>query len=199
VVTSVLVELTDGLALDMIPVPDDADDVCPLCRSWRASGHARCNKCEQTIDELRASCQLVIPICMYSKPSEMRDRLTFYKDGNDDQRARYAPEVAAIFERFFAEHGGRLEETTGGWDVACVVPSESRRPPHPLDVAPQQLPAVNAPTREVLLARWPGDVGCASSTTAMLSFRSPTSSGSASLSLKTYTRQVLARRAQREP
>ena len=80
-----------------------------------------------------------------------RDRLTFYKDGDDEQRDRYAPEVAAIVERFFAEHGGRLEEITGGWDVACVVPSESRQPPDPLDVALQQLPAINAPTREILL------------------------------------------------
>lgn len=157
--TSTLVELTDRLALDMVPVPDDADDVCPMCRSWRASGSAWCNNCQQTIDELRAPCHLVIPMCMYSKPSEMRDRLTFYKDGDDEQRDRYAPEVAAIVERFFAEHGGRLEEVTGGWDVACVVPSESRQPPHPLDVALQQLPAMNAPTREILLVRGPGEVG----------------------------------------
>jgi hypothetical protein len=158
-VTVSLIQRTDALAADLVPVPIDADDVCPMCRSWRPTGDEHCSNCEQAIDELVAPCRFVVPICLYSKPSPMRERLTNYKDGDEDERQRYAPEVAAIVDRFFAEHGDRLRDKTGGWDIACVVPSESREPPHPLELALSQLPATSTPAREVLLACDIGAVG----------------------------------------
>ncbi len=152
-----LIEITDALTATMVPVPADSCDVCPICRSWRAEGEHLCNNCQQATEELAAPCRRVIPICLYSKPSDMRDRLKFYKDGDEAQRARYAPEIAAILDRFFLEYGGQLAAVTGGWDVACVVPSESRRPPHPLEVALAELPTKHVPHRERLLERNPGE------------------------------------------
>ena len=154
-----LIELTNALAPDLVPVPVDAEDVCPMCRSWRPAGEPHCNNCVQAFDELTAPCERVIPISLYSKPSEMRDRLTFYKDGDENQQRRYAPEVAAILDRFFMEHGNQLQDRTGGWDLACVVPSESRVPPHPLESALSSLPVRYVPEREVLLTRDVGNVG----------------------------------------
>jgi hypothetical protein len=157
--TQPLIELTDALAVDLIPVPRDADDVCPICRSWRAPRFDRCNNCEQAINDLTAPCELVIPVTLYRKPSAMRDRLTNYKGGNEDEQQRYAPEIASILDRFFAESDARLQTRTGGWDVACIVPSESRVPPHPLDSALIRLPAAHVPAREILLERHSGKVG----------------------------------------
>ncbi len=156
---TLLVELTDALAPDLVPVPVDSPDVCPMCRSWRPDDEEYCNNCLQAFRDLTAPCELVVPISLYAKPSEMRDRLTFYKDGDEAQRLRYAPEVAAILDRFFLEHGDQLARRTGGWDVACVVPSESRVPPHPLESALVGLPASHVPERRVLLRRDVGSVG----------------------------------------
>jgi hypothetical protein len=157
--TESILALTDSLAGDLVSVPHDADDVCPMCRSWRALGEDRCNNCDQAMGDLTAPCEFVAPISLYCKPSNMRDRLTNYKDGETDERRRYAPEVASILDRFFAEQGDRLWDRTRGWDVACIVPSESRVPPHPLETALSGLPATHVPAREVLLVRDVGHVG----------------------------------------
>jgi predicted amidophosphoribosyltransferase len=154
-----LVQLTDALAVDLVSVPRDSDDVCPMCRSWRAPGFDRCNNCEQAMNDLTAVCEFVVPISLYRKPSEMRDRMTNYKNGSEDEQRRYAPEVASILDRYFAEFGDRLQARTGGWDVACVVPSESRVPPHPLESAMSGLPATHVPVREALLERHIGNLG----------------------------------------
>lgn len=156
---STLVELTDAMAGDMVPVPGDAEDVCPICRSWRETGYGLCRNCHQAVEELTSPCTRVLPVCLYAKPSRMRDRLTYYKDGDDAERAKYAPEVASILERFFAENDSRLVNVTGGWDSACVVPSESRVPPHPLELALSAWPATHVPNREVLLERHVGRLG----------------------------------------
>jgi predicted amidophosphoribosyltransferase len=154
-----LERVTDALADELVPVPGDADDVCPMCRSWRPRGQERCDNCDDALEDLSAACELVIPISLYSKPSPMRERLTNYKAGDHPDRRRYAREVAAILDRFFAEHGPALEALTDGWDAACVVPSESRPTPHPLEVALDELPAAHVPPREVLLERDVGEVG----------------------------------------
>jgi len=155
---SELRRVSDALAPDLVVVPEDAEDVCPMCRSWRDPTYDLCNNCEQAFRDLSAPCRFVVPISLYSKPSPMRDRLTYYKDPEDDSHAHYPAEVAAIVERFFAEHGERLQMRTGGWDGVCVVPSESRLPPHPLGEALRSIAATHVKP-EVLLARGPGELG----------------------------------------
>lgn len=154
-----LVTATDALAVDLVPVPSDAPDVCPMCRSWRPSGSDCCNNCEQAFRDLSVPCPTVVPICLYSKPSPMRDRMTFYKDPEKSEHARYPNEVAAILDRYFFEHGEALVDYIGGWDTACLVPSVTRLPPHPLELALTGLPASYVPERGALLERHTGELG----------------------------------------
>lgn len=156
---SELRRITDVLAPELVVVPDDAGDVCPICRSWRDWDDDMCNNCEQALHDLSAPCRFVVPISLYTKPSPMRDRLTYYKDPEESAHHRYAGEVAAIVDRFLSEHGDRLRDRTGGWDGVCVVPSESRLPPHPLGQALMQFSARHIDTPEVLLVRGPGPLG----------------------------------------
>jgi predicted amidophosphoribosyltransferase len=150
--------ITDEIAPELIPPPTDAPDVCPMCRSWRAEVDPLCWNCTRVHELLSRPCATVIPISLYCKPSPMRDRLTLYKDGDDRERAAYAPLIAAIVERFFIEHGNALIEAIGGWDVVTVVPSADRQPPHPLGVALEALPTRHLHPASMLLARGPGDV-----------------------------------------
>lgn len=150
---------TDALAPELVVVPADAEDVCPMCRSWRDPNHDLCNNCEQAFRDLSAPCQFVVPITLYAKPSPMRDRLTYYKDPEEPAHAGYPAEVAAIVERFFCEHGEHLRNHIGGWDGVCIVPSESRRPPHPLGKAMRGVSSRHVDAPEVLLVRGPGRLG----------------------------------------
>lgn len=156
---SELRRITDVLASELVAVPPGGEDVCPMCRSWRDHTYELCNNCAQAFRDLSTPCGFVVPISLYSKPSPMRDRLTYYKDPEEPSHARYPGEVAAILDRFFYDHGDRLRERTGGWDGMCIVPSESRRPPHPLAEALRRFPAGNVDEPELLLVRGSGPLG----------------------------------------
>jgi adenine/guanine phosphoribosyltransferase-like PRPP-binding protein len=148
------------MAPELVPAPGDGVDVCPMCRSARVATEPRCENCTQAVRELTNPCEFVVPITLYQKPSMMRERITNYKDGSDAERQRYAPEVAAIVDRFFAEFGNRLAAKTGGWDSLCVVPSSKGRPlPHPLEAALDSFPTSFTPAREQLLTGGVGKVG----------------------------------------
>jgi hypothetical protein len=86
-------------------------------------------------------------------------RLTYYKDGTREQATQYAPELAVIVARWFAEHGDALRSLTGGWDLATVVPSANREPPQPLTLALAKLKSPHIPNLTNLLVRHKGDVG----------------------------------------
>jgi predicted amidophosphoribosyltransferase len=150
---------SDALAPDLVPPPLDAPDVCPMCRSWRPNGVDLCDNCQQTFEEVSRPCPRVLPICLYAKPSAMRDRLTYYKDGTPEQKRRYAPEIAIIVARWFAEHEGALRTLTGGWDFVTVVPSATREPPQPLASALLALESPHAPALTDLLVRHLGEIG----------------------------------------
>jgi predicted amidophosphoribosyltransferase len=148
--------ISDGIAPELVPPPNDGPDVCPMCRSWRPETDPLCWNCTQVHQQLSRPCTTVIPISLYCKPSTMRDRLTLYKDGDDYQRQTYAPLIAAIMERFFLEHGDALTEVIGGWETTTVVPSAHRQPPHPLGVALEALPTRRLHPASMLLRRGPG-------------------------------------------
>ncbi len=151
--------ITDTIAPEMVVVPPDAADVCPMCRSWRAPGFDLCNNCAQAVDELSAPCPFVVPMSLYCKPSPMRDRLTYYKDPEAPEHNDLPGEVAAIVDRYFYEHGDELRERTGGWEATCVVPSKSRQPPHPFEQALSAFGPSYVEVPEVLLERHTGEVG----------------------------------------
>jgi len=150
---------SDALASDLVPPPFDAPDVCPMCRSWRPEGTPYCDNCLQTIEDVSRPCPRVLPMCLYAKPSTMRDRLTYYKDGTPEQRRRYASEIGIIVARWFAEHEAALRSLTGGWDVVAVVPSAKRGLPQPLESAMQDLDSPHIPDLSQPLARHVGDIG----------------------------------------
>lgn len=150
--------ITDQIAPELVPPPNDAPDVCPMCRSWRPDADTLCWNCTRVHDLLSRPCPTVIPISLYCKPSLLRDRLTLYKDGSDHERQAYPPVIAAIVDRFFLEHGTALSTVVGGWDVITVVPSTDREPPQPLEVALAALPARRLERPRVLLTRGSGEV-----------------------------------------
>jgi predicted amidophosphoribosyltransferase len=150
--------ITDGIAPELVPPPNDGPDVCPMCRSWRPEVDLLCWNCTRVHELLSRPCTTVIPISLYCKPSPMRDRLTLYKDDDEHHRQIYAPLIAAIVERFFHEHGDALTEVIGGWDVITVVPSADREPPHPLGAALEALPTRHLRPASMLLTRGPGEV-----------------------------------------
>ncbi len=145
-------DLTDSLAPELIVPPlGYAADVCQACRDW-TDGATLCPKCRNAQDLLGMSPAPVVPISLYIKPSAMRDRLTFYKDPRSPANGQFAIEVAAIFERFFAEHTGEVAARFGDWDVATVIPSKHAHDgPHPLHTALIELPARSVLPLESLL------------------------------------------------
>jgi len=116
---SELRRITDAMAPELVVVPKDAEDVCPICRSWRNPTGKLCNNCDQAFRDLSSPCRFVIPISLYAKPSPMRDRLKYYKDPVESSHARYPAELSAIIERFFYEH-----DAVRGISAAFLDPPE---------------------------------------------------------------------------
>lgn len=150
---------TDSLKLELIAPPlTGVADVCPVCCDWSDSPPT-CTKCKGVEDAFGLHPTPVIPITLYSKPSVVRDILTFYKDQRGPDDVGLPAVVAALFERFFATHGKALAERYGKADAAVVVPGKGDRPPpHPLLVALRDLPAHSIPPLEDGLALGAGQI-----------------------------------------
>ena len=122
--TADLIAISDALANELVPMPDDAPDVCPMCRSGRTAPIALCNSCVRTSSQVAHSCPMIIPISFYAKPSPLRDRMHDFKEHADSAiRARESQNVAAIAARYVAEHCDSLADTFGVWDATVAVPS----------------------------------------------------------------------------
>lgn len=148
----VVVLVSDRLQPELVRPPlTPAPDVCRICCDFTDEPPA-CIKC-RTAEELLGSPPVpVVPISLYVKPSPMRDRLTYYKDPRGPEDASLASEVAALFERFFREHGNELAVRYGNFDAAAVIPTKGERPgTHPLHIALEALPAFYVPPRETVL------------------------------------------------
>lgn len=153
-----LIALSDELAPDCVAIPQHGSDVCPICRGQRNDTETLCESCARCESQL-PSVRQVVPMTLYAKPSAMRDRLRYYKDGEDlSDRRRLSREIAALVERFFYEHGDYLVGRYGKWDAVCVVPSTTREPPHPLERALARNAVDIRGPFEALLRRGPGEV-----------------------------------------
>lgn len=156
--TAELLVLSNALASDCVAVPQHGPDVCPICRGQRDETEYLCESCTRCESQL-SSVHRVLPITLYAKPSAMRDRLRCYKDSEDtSERRRLSREIAALVNRFFREHGDYLAGRYGQWDVACIVPSTTREPPHPLRRALTHHAADVCAPLEVLLRRGSGEI-----------------------------------------
>lgn len=127
------VKLSEDLREELVPIPADADDVCPMCRSWRHARFEKCSNCLEAEGVLAAPCRQVIPISLYSKPSQMRDWLTFYKDASYSANDEYRQYLAAVVGRFLFENLRTLVAIIGGYDVVTFVPSSRRVGVHPIE------------------------------------------------------------------
>lgn len=155
-----VIAITDRLESELIAPPiGEGRQACVVCCDIPDEGDVRCGKCRAAAELLRGVVTPVVPITLYVKPSEMRERLTRYKDRADPEAERLAVEVAALLDRFFLEHGPELSRRYGRVDATVVVPTT--RPgtiDHPLSVALDQLPARHVPRRERLLRLGTGTI-----------------------------------------
>lgn len=155
-----LVEGSEELRPELVPPPADAEDVCPMCRSWRDPQYRLCSNCLEAVDELAHPCARVVPITLYRRPSRLRDWLTYYKQRSEDEyRHDYPSKIATILGRFMLENQSELWATTGGYSVACIVPSSSRQDmQHPLRAIVSDSNVFGVPIVD-LLKRGTGDLG----------------------------------------
>ena len=152
-----LVDLSDSLAPDLVPMPGDADDVCPLCRSGRTSPSALCDSCQRTSSQVSRPIKQVIPISYYTTPSRLRDLMHDYKEHEEGEVRRIKERaVAAIVARYLNEHAAALADLFGRWDAAVAVPSTKRPGPSALQTAIEENFADTVGAFENCLAPGPG-------------------------------------------
>ena len=121
--TDDLISVSDVLEPELVPMPADAADVCPMCRSGRTSSEL-CRSCTVTSGQVAYPCQMVIPISFYETPSRLRDRMHDFKEHADAAvRVAECRAVASILGRYVHEHGDALADRFGEWDASVAVPS----------------------------------------------------------------------------
>lgn len=132
-----LIRLSDEIAGDLVTPPRDADDVCPLCHSWRAAGRKICDSCEKSGETVGFPIGPPSVITLYTKPSALRDWLTRYKgrpgDDEDPYDQRAFDRAKALLGRYLFEHAEALSGVVGPVDCLVTVPSgRDRAGMHPL-------------------------------------------------------------------
>lgn len=137
--TSNLVAVSDLLAPELIPMPMDAPDVCPLCRSGRTRVDHLCFSCDRTSSQVGFPCEMVIPISYYTTPSPLRDRMHDYKEHPDPEvRREQAHYVSAILARYVVQHHDAFVDRFGTWDSVVAVPSTHHDHAPALQVAAEE-------------------------------------------------------------
>jgi hypothetical protein len=124
---------------ELVLPPFGVLDACPGCRSVKYEPLADlCENCRLNTDQLSGFRVAVEPITLYTKPSRLRDWLTFYK--SEDERLEDREAVAAvahILGRFIGANTEWLDDLAP--DYLVVVPSTRRPPPHPLQIVVKTL------------------------------------------------------------
>lgn len=121
------------LSENLVPIPRDGEDVCPMCHSWKFPGDGLCGNCLQVTTELTFPCSRFVAISLYRKPSLLRDWLKFYKSSSECFEPSYGDAIAAILDLTLARQGERLVDKVGRWDHMVVVPSTIASASHPLE------------------------------------------------------------------
>lgn len=129
--------------------PRAAGDVCSICRSWRKPGYAVCWNCQTAADQLGAAVP-VISVSIYSKPSVLREWLTFYKPSRGVENPEYRQslrEAAAVFLETYADE---LTADFGPFDLAVPVPSGGGALGAVADVIGPSVESLLAPVEEIV-------------------------------------------------
>ena len=128
-----LVGVTDAIVVELVPMPPDAPDVCPICRSGKSLNFPTCWSCGHVRAQVAYPCPIVIPISFYRKPSPFRERMHDYKESPDlSVRLAQSRIVGGILVRYLVENGEQLADTFGKWDAVVPVPSTKNPAPSAL-------------------------------------------------------------------
>ena len=128
-----LCEITDAIVGELVPMPPDAPDVCPFCRTGKDAGAATCRSCEIVRGQVSDPCKIVIPVSYYRTPSPLRERMHDYKQSPDPLiQLAQSKIVAGILARYIDEHGEVLADAFGDWDEVVAVPSTNNSFPSAL-------------------------------------------------------------------
>lgn len=128
----------------LILPPVASDKVCSWCLGLLWGRVDACLNCEENAHALDGSVQAVVAVSLYSKPSPLRDWLTFYKDDGETLANPVAGNaIGQIFSRFIQHNAEWIAGLN--LDGAIVVPSTLRPPPHPLAILLQSVGSIPFP------------------------------------------------------
>lgn len=102
--------------------PRAGDGVCGICRSWRSGDFPVCWNCQSAIERLGVATP-VLAVSLYSKPSELREWLTFYKPGRGHVVEAYGDLLRQMINDFLVAYGSAMHEDFGPFDYAIPIPS----------------------------------------------------------------------------
>lgn len=152
-------EITDPLLSTYVRVPPVGPGVCDLCHSQPSSGYVRCYSCMLTTQQVSRPVELVTPISLCERNSQLHWVLRAYKDSSSPSvRQRFCIQVAALVVRFLRSHRRCIEAAAAqSWEAMVVVPSSRQRPgAHPLE---QALGLVSGWDQRLLTGLIPGSGG----------------------------------------
>ena len=134
-----VLDYTDPYLDTYTTVPAAGQGVCKVCRKPIPDGYRRCFSCNETRAQVTHPVDLVVPISLYRKHSQLHHVLRGYKDPEwrritEDQRSEFEARVVSTLARFLSLHGDCIEAESGPWDVATTLPSV-RPGQHPLATA----------------------------------------------------------------
>ncbi len=150
-------DYTDRYVSILTPPPPAGEGVCDVCHNAPNPGWARCYSCHEAMSQVSRPLELVVPISLYRRSTQLHRVLWGYKNLKDGTARTFRTQLAALLYRFLGEHGECIEGTAGGaWEVITTVPSSSEREGlHPLERAIDMAAELRA-IRQPLLRR--GDV-----------------------------------------
>lgn len=102
--------------------PRAGKEVCANCRSWRSEKFAVCWNCQSAIDRFGVATP-VLAVSLYSKPSQLRDWLTHYKEGRGGVIYDYGDSLREVISDFLLAYGAAIHEDFGPIDYAAPIPS----------------------------------------------------------------------------
>ncbi len=148
-------DLSTLVAAEIVRPDLDGPDVCAVCKSWKLEGQHQCHNCTT----MEAALGQVLPVhvvSLYCKPSPMRDWLTLYKPNAEALLPELGSRLAALLDQHLATASSQWRRL----DVATVVPSTLRPPPHPLEALARPVLAKRLGiTLRRLLERSAGELG----------------------------------------
>lgn len=144
------------------PVPSAGPGVCEICHSGPNTGYDVCLSCSRTMEQVSCPTASVVPVSLYTVPSQLWHVLRSYKDAPPPAATVLATQVAAIIGRFTARHMTCISELMDAEpSVVTTVPSTRVNPTpgeHPLAVAVRRNTHL-APLHRHVLTRGPDAAG----------------------------------------